>query len=206
MPNCPSNKNGFSKAAHPLQTISPKTAAAVLLMALMAVLWVRVLTRGRSGPAAAQAAELLDNDAASPRIAAPLEIAPVTLPVVDGRHDALTRDFFSPDNWPGFGRAAPAIEPVADTSDQERLEQQRSGYFDRLAKTLNLDAIIQGSDAAPARVCIEGKVLTQGQTLNVKNDTETYELTVSEIGEHQVVLTWNHWSVVLKMAQPERVD
>ena len=206
MPNNLSSKNGFSKAAHPLQTISPKTAAAVLLMALMAVLWGRVLIRGRSGPAAAQAAELLNEAAAaSTRTVAPLKITPVTLPVIEGRHDTLSRDFFSPDNWSGFSRAARPAEPVV-ASDQELLEKQRNAYFSGLAKTLNLDAIIQGSAAAPARVCIEGKVLTQGQTLSVKNDTETYELTVSEIGEHQVVLTWNHWSVVLKMAQPERVD
>jgi hypothetical protein len=205
MPNSPSSKNGFSKAANPLQTISPKTAAAILLMALMAVLWGRVLIRGRGGPAAAQAAELLNQAAALTPTAAPLRITPVALPVVEGRHDTLSRDFFAPDNWSGFGRTGRAVESVSAT-DQERQEKLHKAFFDGLAGTLNLDAIIQESAAAPARVCIEGKVLMRGQALNVKNGTETYELTVSEIGEHQVVLTWNHWSVVLKMAQPERVD
>ena len=162
MPNSPYNKNGFSKATHPLQTISPKTAAAVLLMALMAVLWLRVLTRGGSGPSAAQAAELLNEAAASTPAAAPLRIAPVALPVIEGRNDTLSRDFFAPDNWHGFGRSGQTSEPTA-ASDLERQEKQRKAFFDGPAKTLNLDAIIQASAAAPARVCIEGKVLTQGQ-------------------------------------------
>lgn len=190
---------------NPLQTLSPKTIAAIVLMALMAVLWLRVLTRGQAGPSAAQAAVLV-TETATTRPAAPLRVTPVDLPVIEGRHDSLRRDFFSPDNWPAFRQVDSTPPAETGLSDRERLTQQHKAIVDNLAKTLNLDAILNGADGTSARVCIDGKVLTQGQALLVKRNTETYELTVSEIGEHQVVLTWNDWSVVLKMTQPERVD
>jgi len=195
-------QNGFSTAGNSLRSLSPKTAAAICLMALMGVLWLRVLTRGRSGPSAAEAASAAEVSVAA-QPAAPLRIVPVTLPVVQGRNDVLTRDFFSSANWPGFLQSDK--KPQADLSEQQQLEKQRQD-FDAMAKTINLDAIIQASGDQPARVCVEGKVLSQGQTLTIKRPSENYELTVSEIGEYQVVLTWNQWSVILKMAQVERAD
>lgn len=142
----------------------------------------------------------------SPQAVTPQRIVPKPLPIVPGRNDTLMCDFFSPANWPGFGQSGPAVEPIGHLSEQEQQEKRHKAIFDALTQTLNLDAIIQASGDSPARVCIDGKVLTQGQALTVKRELEKIELTVSEIGEYQVVLTWKQWSVVLKMAQTERVD
>lgn len=198
-------KNGFAAAPNRFQLPSPKTIAAICLVALMGVLWLRVLTRGRSGPSAAEAAIVAEaGETVQP--AASLRIVPVALPVVGGRNDVLTCDFFSPANWPGLTQSNIKPEPAAvDLSEQQQLEKQRQA-FEAMTKTINLDAIIQASGDTPARVCIDGKVLTQGQTLTVKCQTEKYELTVSEIGEYQVALTWKQWSAILKMAQVERVE
>ncbi len=195
---------GYSAASHRLRTMNPKTVAAVLLMALMGVLWLRVAMRGRMGPMAAEGAVMVQEVATQPGTA--VSIVSKALPVVAGRNDVLVCDFFSAANWPGFGQTGPVIESVGSLSEDEQQEKLRKAVFDTLIRTINLDAIIQAAGDSPARVCIDGKVLTQGQALTVKREKEQYELTVSEIGEHQVVLTWNQWSVVLKMAQTERVD
>lgn len=198
------NKNRPPAAGRSLQSLSPKTIAAIALMAVMGLLWLRVLTNGKTGPAAAQASQTTERTAA--QAAAPLKITPVTLPVIAGRHDTLKSDFFSLDNWGEFNQTTAARQTSSDLSDQERLALRHKTFIEGLFKTLNLDAILHGTDGAPARACIDGNVLTQGQTLTVKNNTETYDVTVSEIGESQVVLTWNEWNAVLNMTQPERVD
>lgn len=204
MPRSPHTPKGYSTASHRLRTLSPKTVAAILLMAVMGVLWFRVATRGRTGPTSAEAASLVEDTL--PQAVTPVRIVPKPLPVVPGRNDMLICDFFSQVNWPGFGQTGSVVEPVVHLSEREQEEKRHKAIFDSLTQTLNLDAIIQASGDSPARVCVDGKVLTQGQALTVKREMEKIELTVSEIGEHQVVLTWKQWSVVLKMAQTERVD
>ena len=181
------NKNRPPAAGRSLQSLSPKTIAAIALMAVMGLLWLRVLTNGKTGPAAAQASQTTERTAA--QAAAPLKIMPVALPVIAGRHDTLQGDFFSLDNWLEFNQTATTRQTASDLSDQERLALRHKTFIEGLSKTLKLDLIINGGDGAPARACIDGTVLGQGQTLTVKNHTETYELTLSEIGEHQVVLT-----------------
>lgn len=205
MSRIPYNKNRLPAAGSPLHSLSPKTIVAIVLIALMGILWLRVLTNGKSGPASAQAAALQNETPVTPATM-PLRITSVALPVLEGRNDTLHCDFFSPDNWPDFGQPNDTSRATASLSEEQRLEQQRTQFFDKLPQKLNLDAIFHAGDSLPARVCIDGKILTLGQSLTVKHDTENYELTVSEIGENQVVLTWKHWSVVMKMAQPERVD
>ena len=197
------NTSGISSAANPLRSLSPKTITAIVLMALMGMLWLRVLTGGQTGPSAAQAAEEALAAAASKPTETAVHVKPVELPVLEGRHDVLASDFFSSSNWPGFRTADQAPEPPDESSEQQR---RQKAFVDELTRTLNLDAILHtGNDPAP-RACIQGHVLSQGQTLIVKKDNETYELTVSEIGENRVVLTWDQWSVVLKMAESEHVD
>lgn len=201
------DKNGFSAADARFRSLNPKTVIAICLLVVMGVLWVRVLTRGRDGGlAVVKAAGDVEAPTSGSRAAA-ARIEPVLLPVVKGRNDVLTRDFFSPANWPGFTESEkqPEQKPATGLSEQQQLERERQN-FEAMTRTLNLDAIIQASGPEPARVCIDGKVLTAGQTLAVKCESEKYELTVSEIGEYQVVLTWKQWSAVLKMAQVERVD
>lgn len=198
------NKTRFSATGNPLQGLSPKTIAAVVLAVLMGLLWLRVLTRGKAGPASVQAADGAVDSAA--RATTTLQIEPVALPMIEGRNDTLERDFFSPDNWPAFGRPGNVSITPSGLSEQERQEQRRAAVFEELAKTLKLDAILHGGDGMPARVCIDGKVLTQGQSLILKRDTNSYELTLSKVSENQVVLTWRDRSLVLNMTQPERVD
>ena len=204
MPRPDYNKTRFSATGNPLQGLSPKTIAAIVLVALMALLWLRVVTRGKAGPMRVQAADAVVNSDA--RSAGPLKIEPIALPMTEGHSDSLKCDFFSPDNWPAFSRSGSVSVTPSGLSEQERQEQRLRAVFEELAKSLKLDAILHGGNGAPARVCIDGNVLTQGQTLSLKRDTNHYELTVSNVSEYQVVLTWRDRTIVLNMTQPERVD
>ena len=198
------NQYSIRPANNPLRSLSPKTVTAVVLMALMGILWLRVLTGGGTGPAVAQAAEEPTSDQTENQSETPLRIEPKTLPVIDGRHNVLVADFFTSSGWPQLRQPDEApSKPVDDVAAKQRQQKER---FESLVQGLHLDAVLRTGDGAAARACIEGHVLSQGQSLTLKKNTETYELTVSEIGDNQVVLTWGQWSAVLKMAESEHVD
>ena len=196
--------NNFPAATYSLRSVSPKTVTAVVLMLLMGVLWLRVLTGGQTGPSAAQAAEQAAQEQAARLDAQPLRIEAVALPVIEGRHDTLAGDVFTPTNWPQLRPAEDSTpEPVDDGTARRRQQQEA---FEAMIRTLHLDAILHAAGGASAQACINDKVLSQGQTLRVKTNSQTYDLTVSEVGENQVVLTWQQWSAVLNIAESEHVD
>ncbi len=194
--------NRLSAAQTRLRSLSPKTVAAAALMAVMGLMWVRVLMVGKT-PATAQAAESAIADTPAAASTAPARVVPSPLPLTAGRNDVLTRDFFVSNNWPGFGQTA---KTAPQASGQEMGDRQRQAFIAGLEKTLTLEAIIQAAGDAPARACIEGKVLAAGQYFVVKNGSETYELAVSDIGDEQVVLTCDRQRIILKMPPSERVD
>lgn len=195
--------NSVPSAANPLRSLSPKTIAAIVLMGLMAVLWLRVLTGGQTAPSAALAAEQAMLVATTKPTETSVRIEPAALPILEGRHDRLGVDLFSAANWPDFRAPANAADPVDEHLAQR---QRQKALLDSLSQSLHLDAILQAGQNVCPRACIDGKVFSEGQTLTVKKDKEMYELTVSQIDDNRVVLTWDQWSVVLKMAESEDVD
>jgi len=197
-------KPNLTAANMRLRSMNPKTVAAVALMTVMGLMWARVLLRGKTPAEAAAAESTAVQTTVSTPTAAPVRIVPSPLPVMAGRNDMLTRDFFAPDNWPGLTR--PEKTAATQPSSQDAGDRQRLAFIAGLEKTLTLEAIIQGAGDTPVRACIEGKVLAVGQHLTIKNGSETYELAVSDIGDEQVVLICDRQRIVLKMPPSERVD
>ena len=109
------NRGGLVKGLFgPLMAEKKKVVVASCLIAVMAIMWVRVLTK--QAPQAAEAAlttEKLNEIGSSNQ---ELKVSFIELPQVAGRNDVITRDFFASDDWRQFdskkGRNLAVIEEV----------------------------------------------------------------------------------------------
>lgn len=189
-----------------LQNISPKVMIMVALLAVMAILWGRVLLKGQGGPAAANAQDQttpqpIPSADASDRY---VEIEPVQLSIVPGRHDHISNDIFAGDNWTAFGLNKNANVKnggikVNETADPDELVHRAS--LGRIAERLTLEAVICDSQNRPFQAFVEDKILTVGATLTVQEGPDQFELKLEKINEKDVVFSWNGISVMLKMAE-----
>ncbi len=197
--------NGSMDWSAAVQSIDPKTAAAVVLLSIMALLWGRVFFRGASSPESAGAAVSVEtietqNDTAPAAKTPAVRIVPVELPYIAGRHDRLVRDIFS------FGdrRFFAGQEKPDKTAVHDGVGKQRQDLLARLTKAVNLDAVIQNTDGQPEKACINGQVVAVGSVVSVKLDAVKYELKVNAIENNRVRIAWDENIIELKM--PESIE
>lgn len=185
-----------------VQGVEPKTIAAVVLAGLMLVLWGRALMR--KGPAAAMAAApvaaVSQKDSGNTRV----QIQPLELTAIPGRHDTIAADCFKTDRWTAFQWTNPA--PVADnaaTDESNRIQSKPGLSLDTVAKAFALEAIIKNNQAQPEKACINGAVVSVGSELRAKTQNEIILVTVEAIESNRVVLKWQNDAVELKMPEVE---
>jgi hypothetical protein len=188
-----------------LQNISPKTMAMIVLLAVMGILWGRVLLSGKEGPAVANAqdAAVIQPMTQTAQSDGALTLKAVALPHVPGRNDTMSHDPFSADRWTAFGLEGSQNNDRSDVrvdsaEDAEKMHQSR---LEKIAQRLTLEAVIQDADGNPFQAFVDDKILSVGSTLTVKEGPDQYELTLEKISEKKVSFTWNKISVVLKMAE-----
>jgi hypothetical protein len=178
-----------------------KTAVALCLITVMALMWARVL-----GKRAAQAAQTplmqADGETAQPVANPEHRISLTELPKVKGRHDKLTRDFFQSNGWRNFGKAGQGhgsgIKEVSVESKDGSEEVVR-----RIAGRLNLQAILSAENP---QVFINNKLLSVGDKLVVKEGVDTFECEVVEIHEHEVSMRFQEARITLKLARADEVS
>jgi hypothetical protein len=197
-------------ASTSLHNISPKTMAACVLMATMAILWGRVLLGGKSGPASAAAAEeiLLRQQAVLAQGAASdeaMRLTAVELPFASGRNDTLACDLFSTQRWTAFQFHDDSVSqtPVNVIADGLTEERKHLAAMDAMAKELVLEAVVQGADGRGMQAFIGGRILSVGQTLTARHQGQTYTLTISEIAPQQAILTWRSYSIRLRLTESQ---
>jgi len=195
-------------AAGPLQNISPKMMAMILLVSTMAILWGRVLLKG-NGPAKAKAADCkpmaaerqADSQAAEE---ATLQIIGVELPVLAGRNDRITHNMFSDENWMAFSlkEDANADNTVArsDTTVNAAEPMSEAGLR-RITRDLTLESVMCDAQNRPTQAFVGNKILSVGSTLTVEEGPDQYVLTLEKISLNEVVFSWNEISVTLKLAE-----
>ena len=189
-----------------LQDINPKVMVMTVLLAVMGILWGRVLLGEKKGPAAANAQDLTDLERSKLNAGTEetLSLKAVALPQLPGRNNVLTHDLFSPNKWTAFsfngsqggGRSGVSINGSDNTvamTHQLRLEE--------VAKRLTLEAVIQDADGKPSQAFVDDKILSVGSKLTVQEGPDQYELTLEKISNKEVLFTWNKISVILKMTE-----
>jgi hypothetical protein len=189
-------------------TVNPKMIVAAVLLTLMGGLWLRVLLRGRSGPARAGAQSVSLSAAASMNepAAKSVFVQPVSLPVVAGRHDRLQGNPFvlDPSRW---SRPDSTANLQADgKSPADAQGQKHEANLQRISQRLVLEAVVRDPDGVPIKACVDGTVLFKGSTFKVKENGEQYELNVKEIRATEVRLSWQVYDLTIKMPSSEWLD
>jgi hypothetical protein len=185
----------------PLAAEKKKAAAASCLIVVMAIMWVRVLTK--QSPEAAVAAlttEQLSEEGSSDQ---EIKVSFIELPQVAGRNDVITRDFFASDGWRHFddeqGRNLAVIEEVNIVSKNGNEDVIR-----KVAEKLKLEAIVVLSNNP--RAFINDKVVSVGEKVLIRDGVDTYECEVIEIEENMVVIKCREAEVTLKLTQVSMID
>lgn len=187
------NGNGTNRLVSRLAAEKKKTVTALCLIALMVFMWARVL--GKKTPAIA-AALGQENVVLGSNLE--LNISFIELPKVAGRNDVLTRDFFAADGWQDFVRDGEGSN-VAGTEEVSVVSKDgNEQVVRRVAEKLKLEAI--GLDGNP-QAFINGKLLSVGDKLLVRDGGNTYECEVVGIEENVVLIKCGDAEITLKVTK-----
>jgi hypothetical protein len=183
--------NRTNKIFQHLAAEKKKTITVLCLILLMALMWIRIFTK--KGPEAAQAAlaanQVKVQEQESPRV----KISYIELPQIQGRNDVITRDFFEPDGWRGF---IPEGKYPAD-GRQVGVDLNLINLRSRLMQAgLKLEAIELGKNPC---AFINGRLLSVGDKIAIRDGNDTYECEVSRIERDTVVISYGKIEVQLKL-------
>jgi hypothetical protein len=168
-----------------------KTILALGLIALMALMWVRLFTGKK--PSAAEATVTVQKADSIKQTKSQPKISFIELPQIPGRNDVIIRDFFDSNDWRGF------ITEAKFSIDGQKIDaMQRSiNLRSRLIQAgLKLEAIELGENP---RAFISDKLLSIGEKLILKDETDTYECEVAQIKENKVLIRCGELEVELKL-------
>ncbi len=190
--NARNNEGGVNRLFSQLAAEKKKGAIALCLIAVMAVMWVKVLTK--EGPESAEARFMTEQTDAEEQLSEALKVSYVELPEVPGRNDMIGRDFFDAADWQDFKldqeTNSTGYEVSATSTDVSE------EVVARLTQLLKLQAIGWGE---PPQAFINDKLLSVGDKMVVSDATETYECEVVEISKSSVLIRCRDVEMVLKL-------
>jgi len=185
---------GARKVLDRLTEEKKKSVTALCLIAVMAFMWIRVLTK--KTPQGAEAAPVTEQSSTENLPNEKYRISSVELPKVAGRNDVIVRDFFASDGWQHFvngqERKPDGIEQVSVVSTNGNEEVIKTVA----EKKLKLGAIMLSAEPL---VLINDKELSMGGKVLVRDGTDMYEFELVEIEENTVVLTCGEAEITLKL-------
>jgi hypothetical protein len=174
-----------------------KTVAALALMGVMAVMWVRVLTGHKPGAAAAR-------PTARPETAAsetPPRVRFVELPRQPGRHDTIERDFFAVQDRASFqlhGAHPTGTEPEVRVTAVDHAQE----VIHRVAQRMKLGAVLWSEDRREdPQAFINDRLLRIGDRFTLKDGTDSVEFEVLRIYDNSVLVGSDGVQLTLKIAQ-----
>ena len=186
------SSNGTNRLVSRLAAEKKKTVTALCLIAVMMIMWAKVLSKKSPATAAAALRNEVVHDENSNLESS---ISFIELPVVAGRNDVLKRDFFAVGDWHDFiGNK----EEKNLNEDVNVVSKHNREVMKRIAGKLKLEAI--GLDGNP-QVFINSKLLSLGDTLFVKDGGNTYECEVVSIEENTVLIKCGEAEITLKLAK-----
>ena len=171
-----------------------KLAIAVVLLAVMAVLWIKLFA-GKGKPRAASAVVSADAPVAVSVSPAGEKVVFAELPFIQGRHDILANDFFDAKLFKEFGSQDSGIGSEMDVSKRD---MQNAGGPAAAVEAMELVAIV--NDKKP-QAFIEDKLLEEGQSFKFIFHDQNYEFKVVKIGGNKVELQCN--GVIITKKIPE---
>ena len=190
----PDKINENANASSQMPKVDGKKILAGGLVIVLAFMWIRVFLGGPDTTEQADAQVTVENTGNPPKKV--IKFKRRKLPFEFGRHDRLTTDMFSS----SFIRNKKS-DGSEDTPDHKEKIRSQKEAADRLAKKLELEAIILGSENLSHKAFINGKIIMIDDELEVKLNDVKYELVVAEIFHNKVVLKWNDYTISVRMAK-----
>lgn len=199
--NMKNDTNGVGRILGHLAAEKKKAGIALCLIAVMAVMWVKVLTN--KGPQSAQAAPTLAQTEVEEQIKDAMKITYLNLPIVPGRDDLISRDFFASAGWQDFTSDEPEdatveIEEVSVASSDDSKE-----VLAIVTQHVRLQAIGMGRKP---QAFINDKLMSVGETLVVTDGAQMYECEVVEIRKNSVLIRCRDAEIVLKLVETAEGD
>ncbi len=188
------SSTGARKVLERLTEEKKKSVTALCLIAVMAFMWIRALTK--KTPQGAEAVPVTEQSSTENSPNEKYRVSFVELPKVAGRNDVIVRDFFASDDWQHFidgqERKPDGIEQVSVVSTNGNEEVIKTVA----EKKLKLGAIMLSAESL---VLINDKELSMGDKVLVRDGTDMYEFELVEIEENTVVLTCGEAEITLKL-------
>lgn len=176
-----------------------KTVVAVGLVAIMAMMWFRVLTgRKPQSAAATQPSEQTQKENT-----ASVNLRFHDLPTIPGRNDRIDRNFFAVENWDLFSRdvrrhtssTGSEVHVVAPNRTQEVIV--------KVAQRIRLEAVLWSDNP---QIFANDQLYRVGDTLELKDGTDTYVFEVVQIEADSVLVRCREQQLTLMLAQSNDVD
>lgn len=161
-----------------------KLAVAAILLAVMAVLWVRLFVAKRVPKTAMAAADVnivgVTSESTTPKLVY------TDLPTDACRHNALANDIFSARDFKGFRRQGQSAEE-SEMSESDAKNPRLSGDLAAAMKEVELIAIV--NDKKPqAFFNVTDTLLEKGQSFKFTFRDQVYDFNVVNIQENKVEL------------------
>ncbi|MDD5134195.1 MAG: hypothetical protein PHP01_02135 [Phycisphaerae bacterium] len=165
-----------------------KLVVALVLLAVMGVLWLRVFV-GKSTP---QAATAVNSDLVK-AVLSPSKTVFVELPFLPQRHNVLANDFFDARSFKEFG-----VDMGGSVEMPSKSDSQNSGGASAAVEAMELIAIV--NDKKP-QAFMEDKLLEEGRSFKFVFHDESYVFKVVKIYENKVELECNGIIVTKKIPE-----
>jgi len=196
-PNAKNSNSGATGSFGRLVAEKKKSVAAICLIAVMVLMWGRVLIRKNTRAAGAETSKAKTNVDRTTSDSQ-TKVSFVDLPNVKGRNDVLTRDFFASNGWENFKGQENTGSQVSVLSKNGTAEQLKLA-----AQKLELQAIYLGKNS---QAFINDKRLSVGDKFTLKEGQNSYECEVAEIEESKVLIRCEEANVVLSLSGDSRDD
>ena len=195
------NDKGVSGLLGKIAAEKKKAGIALCLIAIMTVMWVKVLTK--KGPESSQASPVIQVADVDNYLDDAINITHVDLLRVPGRDDLISRDFFAADGWRDFG----LDYQEGDIVNVKNISAEKTDDTKEIAaivtQHVKLEVIIMGERP---QAFINGKLMSAGKKLIVTDGSEIYECEVVEIRENSVSIRCKDAEIVLKLVQTVEGD
>jgi hypothetical protein len=175
-----------------------KTVAALALVAVMAVMWSRVLLgrKPEAADASSSPGQVTDHEdhGAGVRFQ--------ELPIIPGRNDRINRDFFAVEDWKRFRKSSHVVIAGSDAQTPVVSSDRTREAVARVAERLNLEAVLLTKNP---QVFVNNQLMNVGDTLSVEEGAETYDFEIVRIEADSVLVRCRERQLTLQVAQSNDV-
>ncbi len=176
-----------------------KTGIAIALVTVMVVMWVRVLagqkpSSAHATPVSLSKADTKGNESPAVRF--------VVLPNEPGRNDRIHRDFFTASDWSEFSSGPKTRDVAVVTDDKTRSTNRIEEVVARLAKTLELEAVLWSEHP---QAFVNDRLVRVGDTLALRDGADFHPFEVVQIVKDAVHVRCGDRTYTLKLSPPTDV-